>query len=326
MTLTDRLTIAVCDLVAAATGEPCPDPFRATARRLIAAELANTETRTTYSTGAPTTTVSSAGTVTVAPRVMADALANLDAATIRPKPHLVAPLTPEAKAILEAAAAHDHTLDQADTTPVVPAHLPAGAPIVMPRGGKGRPPTLLARLDTAGPLEVRRLAGDHGSTPKAVKELLGRKHLAGDETQQAKEWCAAHDVDWITGTPGVPKRTPAPPAAPTVDGDLVEEILTPFPLEEPERIEAEEDTPPAPRPTVVPDPPVVAQARVENGHGNVFGCSDCLYIAGRLDELGRHVLAKHHRQVANIERRPLDADEIAERVAEADRLVAERVS
>jgi hypothetical protein len=286
MTLTDRLTVAVCDLVAAATGEPCPDPFRNTVRRLIAAELANTETRTTYSTGA---TASSAGTVTIAPRVMADALANLDAATIRP-------------------------------TPVVPARIPTGAPIVMPRRGRGRPPTVTARLDTAGPLEVRRLTRDHGSTPKAIKEILGRKHLAGDETQQAKEWCATHDVPWITGTPGVPKRTPAPPAAPTVDGDLVEEIiLTPFPL-------AEEDTPPPPRPTVVPDPPVVAQARVENGHGNVFGCSDCLFIAGRLDELGRHILAKHHRQVANIERRPLDADEIAERVAEADRLVAGEAS
>jgi hypothetical protein len=285
VTLTDRLTVAVCDLVAAATGEPCPDPFRATARRLIAAELANTETRTPYSTGA---TASSAGTVTIAPRVMADALANLDATTITP-------------------------------TPVVPNRIPAGAPVVMPRRGRGRPPTVTARLDTAGPHNVRRLTRDHGSTPKAIKELLGRKHLAGDETQQAKEWCAAHDVPWITGTPGVPKRTPALSAAPTVDGDLVEEIPTPFPL-------AEEDTPSPPRPTVVPDPPVVAQARVENGHGNVFGCSDCLFIAGRLDELGRHVLAKHHRQVANIERRPLDADEIAERVAEADRLVAERVS
>jgi hypothetical protein len=297
VTLTDRLTVAVCDLVAAATGEPCPDPFRATARRLIAAELANTETRTTYSTGA---TASSAGTVTVAPRVMADALANLDAATIRP-------------------------------TPIVPARIPAGAPIVMPRRGKGRLPPLQARLDAAGPLEVRRLTREHGSTRKAILQLAGRTTIAGHETQQAKAWCATHNVPWEKAPTGRPRATPPPAPVVAEDDDLhvdcdivddeeaVEEIiLTPFPL-------ADKDTPP-PRPTVVPDPPVVAQARVENGHGNVFGCSDCLFIAGRLDELGRHISAKHHRQVANIERRPLDADEIAERVAEADRLVAERVS
>ena len=59
----------------------------------------------------------------------------------------------------------------------------------------------------------------------------------------------------------------------------------------------------------------VAAALVANGHGNVFGCTSCEFIAGRMDELGRHTIARHGRQIATVERLPLDADEIAERAS-----------
>ena len=74
---------------------------------------------------------------------------------------------------------------------------------------------------------------------------------------------------------------------------------------------APEPLPRRPRPTSGP----VAAAPVANGHGNVFGCTSCEFIAGRMDELGRHTIARHGRQIATVERLPLDADEIAERAS-----------